>query len=304
MAGAGVDGARGWFAAQAIAGALWWVAVATSPTVRRATLGGLSPGALALPDLLLFVGASAVAATGRRWAAWVALAWTAVVTVGLWGYALVTTEAGWGALAMTAALVGTVAAATTLATGELPRHWVLVGPFTFRPAPERSPRSNLRHSLTQLVVFWTTFFVVLPLLVAWVEDRLGLRWSVLGEAWVARAGSVLLVVFSAVGMWSCVAMAVRGAGTPLPAATARRLVVVGPYRHVRNPMAVAGLAQTVGVGLIVGSWLVPVAALAGATFWDQVIRPQEERDLAARFGDDFARYRAAVRCWVPRLTPW
>jgi protein-S-isoprenylcysteine O-methyltransferase Ste14 len=37
---------------------------------------------------------------------------------------------------------------------------------------------------------------------------------------------------------------------------ANRLVVVGPYRIVRNPMAVAGALQTIGVGLWVGSWAV------------------------------------------------
>ncbi|WCO67745.1 isoprenylcysteine carboxylmethyltransferase family protein [Iamia majanohamensis] len=304
MAASEVDRARAWFAVQAAAGVAWWVGVAVWPALRDATLGGLPAAALAGPDLVLFSGASAAAATGRRWAGWVALAWTAVVTVGLWAHALVTGEAGWGALAMGAALVLTTAAATTLGLGALPRRWFTVGPFSFRPAPARSPRSNLVRSLAQLVVFWTAFFLGLPVVLATVEDRFGLELAALDRRGAQVVGAALLVAFSGLGLWSCLAMSLRGAGTPLPSSTARRLVVVGPYRHVRNPMAVAGVAQSIGVGLLFGSWLVVVCALAGAVVWDQVIRPEEERDLAARFGDDFARYRDAVDCWVPRLSAW
>lgn len=304
MAASELARARAWFAVQAVAGVGWWIGVALSPRLRDATLGGLPAAALAGPDLVLFAGASALAASGRRWAGWVALAWTAAVTVGLWAYALATTEAGWGALAMGAALVLTAAAATTIGLGGLPRRWFTVGPFSFRPAPARSAQANLTRSLAQLVVFWTAFFLGLPVVLAAIEDRFALVWTALDGDLVQVLGAALLVAFSALGIWSCVAMSVRGAGTPLPSSTARRLVVVGPYRHVRNPMAVAGVAQSIGVGLLFGSWLVVVCALAGAVMWDQVIRPEEERDLAVRFGDDFARYRAAVSCWVPRLTPW
>jgi protein-S-isoprenylcysteine O-methyltransferase Ste14 len=300
MAGPEVENARRYLAGQAAAGAGWWIAVFTSDRVRDATLGDLSPAWLVGPDLVLFVGGSALAARGSATWGWVTLAWTTAVTVGLWAYALATGGAGWGALAMTVAVVGTAAAALTLALGRLPTHWITVGPFAFRPAPERAPGSHLRHSLQQLVVFWVTFFVAVPLVLAAVERRIGLRWSALDGPVVRVAGIGLLVVFSGVGIWSCLSMALRGEGTPLPSATAQKLVVVGPYRFVRNPMAVAGLAQTTGVGLVLGAWTVIVIALAGAILWDALIRPQEEHDLAERFGPSFERYCAEVRCWVPR----
>lgn len=295
-----VDDARRYLGVQAVAGVLWWVAVAVSPVVRDATLGDLPPAWLAGPDLVLFAGGSGLAAlrTSTTWA-WVTLAWTAAVTVGLWAYALVTGEAGWGALAMAAALVLTVAAALTLQMGRLPIHWITTGPLSFRTAPERAPASHLRHSLQQLVVFWTAFFVVVPIVLTAAERRLGLRWLALDHLAVVAVGVVLLIVFSGLGLWSCAAMSLRGEGTPLPSAMPRRLVVAGPYRYVRNPMAVAGAAQTIGVGLIARSWLVVVIALAGALTWDALIRPQEEKDMADRFGPDFERYRAVTQCWLP-----
>jgi protein-S-isoprenylcysteine O-methyltransferase Ste14 len=113
-------------------------------------------------------------------------------------------------------------------------------------------------------------------------------------------GAITFLLGSAMGLWSMASMALVGEGTPLPAATARKLVVAGPYRFVRNPMAVAGAVQTVGVGLWLGSWSVLVAAVVGCLIWNQFIRPDEEADLLARFGEPYEAYCAAVRCWLPR----
>lgn len=68
--------------------------------------------------------------------------------------------------------------------------------------------------------------------------------------------------------------------------------------------AVAGLAQGVAVGVFVGSPLVVLYALAGGPVWNAFVRPWEEIDLEQRFGEAYRRYRAAVRCWIPRLTPY
>ena len=60
---------RLYFAAQAAAGSVWWIAVFTSPFVREATLGSIDPVIVAVLDIPLFVFASAAAALGRRDAA-------------------------------------------------------------------------------------------------------------------------------------------------------------------------------------------------------------------------------------------
>jgi protein-S-isoprenylcysteine O-methyltransferase Ste14 len=218
---------------------------------------------------------------------------------------VVAREAGWGAVLMIIATIGTVAATLVLWSGRLPVRWLFLGPFRFRVARDRSRGRHLRDSLIQLVFFWSTFLILLPLALSWVEHRLRLEWSPLQHSGVVRAGPIVFLVTSAFGLWSCVSMAIRGEGTPLPAATARKLVVVGPYRFVRNPMAVAGALQTVGVGLWRGSWMVIASSIAGAMIWNTFIRPEEEADLAARFDDDYEAYRAVVRCWIPvrRKTP-
>lgn len=293
---------RAYFGVQAVAGLAWWIAVFTTPFVREATLGGLDPVLVAVLDLPLFVGASAVAACGVRAAAFVATGWTLIVTGGLAVYATVAGEAGWGVLLMAAASVASVVALSLMVLGRVPTEWMLVGPFRFRRA-DATARTGVHLVATalQIVVFWGTLLGVVPVVIAWLEQRWGL--AVDAPGWLFPIGAVVFALASALGIWSAVAMATRGDGTPLPAATANRLVIAGPYRFVRNPMAVAGITQGVAVGLMLGSWPVVVYAIAGGLFWNFVVRPLEESELEARFGDEFRRYRAAVRCWLPRFGP-
>lgn len=290
---------RAYFAIQAAAGAGWWIAVALSPLVRDLTLGDLDAVLIAVFDIPLFVIASAIAAAGVRWAAWVATVWTLIVTVGLAIYATLTTLAGWGVLVMGAAAGASVLALSLVHWGRIPTEWIIAGPFAFRPAKRGT--NHLVTTIAQLVVFWGFFLVVLPLTLRFLE----LRWAV-GFTFpplVAVVGIIVLVLASALGIWSAVTMAELGEGTPLPSIMANRLVTAGPYGYVRNPMALAGIVQGAAIGLMLSSWVVVVYALIGSILWNYAVRPLEDRDLEARFGDDYRRYRDAVRCWVPRITP-
>ena len=288
--------ARGYFALQALAGTAWWILVATVPDVQRLTLGGLPAGPVAVFDLPLFVGASVVAAFEIRWAACVAAGWTALVTAGMVVYATAVGAAGWGTLAMIAAAICSTIAAVILVRGSFPAHWILLGPLGLREASPRTRADNILATAVQLVVFWGLFLGIFPLVIAWFEQR----WDIAIPIGAHIAGVAVFLAASALGLWSAATMAALGDGTPLPSTTARRLVIAGPYRFVRNPMAVAGIAQGVAVGLIHGSWLVVVWALCGSLVWNSIVRPIEERDLEERFGDDFRAYRDVVSCWVPR----
>jgi protein-S-isoprenylcysteine O-methyltransferase Ste14 len=95
-----------------------------------------------------------------------------------------------------------------------------------------------------------------------------------------------------------------GRGTPLPLDAATRLVVSGIYEHVRNPMAISGIGQGLAVALFLGSPLVAVYALMGATLWQFVFRPLEEADLRKNFGADYENYCRAVRYWIPNRQPF
>jgi protein-S-isoprenylcysteine O-methyltransferase Ste14 len=290
---------RLYFAVQALMGLVWWIGVFTVPLVQELTLGGLDAVIVATLDIPLFVIASALVAIGVRWAVWIAAPWTVLVTVGMVAYATLTGEAGWGAVLMIASAAGSVAAGLLVVLGRLPAEWIIRGPFAFRLAPAGPQRTHVRRTGRQLVLFWGLFLIVFPLVIAFLEQRWQVDIAV--PIAVPILGVGILLAASALGIWSAITMSRLGEGTPLPSATARRLVIAGPYRFVRNPMAVAGIVQGAAVGLILGSWLVVVYAVAGSFVWNELVRPIEEADLAERFGAEYAEYRDRVACWVPRL---
>lgn len=118
------------------------------------------------------------------------------------------------------------------------------------------------------------------------------------------AGIIVFAAGFAMFVW-CVALFARiGRGTLAPWDPTRRLVVVGPYRHVRNPMISAVLTMLGGEALFfhsarIGVWLLIVFAINQTYF---VLL--EEPGLVARFGEEYERYRAAVPRWLPRRRAW
>jgi protein-S-isoprenylcysteine O-methyltransferase Ste14 len=96
-------------------------------------------------------------------------------------------------------------------------------------------------------------------------------------------------------------MSIIGQGTPLPIDCPNQLVVKGPYRFVRNPMALAGIGQGVSIGWYFGSFIIILYALSGAVLWHILVRPEEEKDLAQRFGNSYLEYQQKVKCWIPRF---
>ena len=176
-------------------------------------------------------------------------------------------------------------------------------PRATRIAREAPPGWNLVKTGVQIVFFWGFFLWLVPVLVARVQTAM--NWDgVLGFPSRPWLGAMLFGFAGSTGFWRAGVMAWRGGGTPMPTDAPRKLVISGPYRWVRNPMALAGITQGVAVGLMLGSWSVCAYAICGALMWNAFVRPWEEADLAARFGEEFERYRAAVRCWLPRVRPY
>jgi protein-S-isoprenylcysteine O-methyltransferase Ste14 len=96
----------------------------------------------------------------------------------------------------------------------------------------------------------------------------------------------------------------RADGTPAPPMPTARLVVVGPYRYVRNPMYEAVLAIILGQALLFGSvgTVVWAGLVLGAVL--AFVLLYEEPTLESEYGDEYREYRRNVRGWLPRARPW
>jgi protein-S-isoprenylcysteine O-methyltransferase Ste14 len=119
------------------------------------------------------------------------------------------------------------------------------------------------------------------------------------------AAGIAVAVAGAALMYRTITLFSRvGEGTLAPWDPTSRLVVVGPYRHVRNPMITGVLCVLIGGGLALGSPAILIEAAVffavNATYMPLV----EEPGLARRFGGEYEAYKRNVPRWIPRMRPW
>jgi protein-S-isoprenylcysteine O-methyltransferase Ste14 len=121
--------------------------------------------------------------------------------------------------------------------------------------------------------------------------------------WLAALPSVLGFAVAIRCIWD---FGHTGRGTPAPFAPPQRLVVVGFYRYVRNPMYVGFFAGWIGLWIVFGRANWPVIAGVAAVMLAVVlfVRLYEEPHLRKIFGADYEEYCRNVRRWLPRLRAW
>jgi protein-S-isoprenylcysteine O-methyltransferase Ste14 len=156
--------------------------------------------------------------------------------------------------------------------------------------------------------------LLLPVVVALVVPALLVSWTgALRVGWGAPAPLAAVLVLLGVALlaaglglvaWTVGLFVAGGEGTLAPWDPTRRLVVRGPYRHVRHPMIGGVACILAGEAVLLGSpplalWLAAVVA-ANVVYLPLV----EERGLERRFGAEYAAYRASVPRFLPRPRPW
>jgi protein-S-isoprenylcysteine O-methyltransferase Ste14 len=116
-----------------------------------------------------------------------------------------------------------------------------------------------------------------------------LRWLGVALAW-GSAGVAIAAVRTLGRQWSLEARVLDG----------HRLIVEGPYRHVRHPIYAALLGLCLGTGLNLTSWGVLAAATVLYLAGTRLRTASEERLLRETFGEEYARYAAEVPGLLPR----
>jgi protein-S-isoprenylcysteine O-methyltransferase Ste14 len=165
----------------------------------------------------------------------------------------------------------------------------------FRTGKAKNKYWILFKTLFQTAVFWSFFLFLIPQLILTLESAMG--WNQFSSFDIL--GWLGFFLFGSLGLYSGFIMSWKGIGTPIPFDCANKLVIAGPYKYVRNPMAVSGIGQGVSVGLILGSFSVLIYAFLGAVLWQLFICPWEEKELETRFGRAYLDYKESTFCWIP-----
>ena len=165
-----------------------------------------------------------------------------------------------------------------------------------------APGNHWPTTVAALVVgalFFSLWFWLLP---GWlgfrVETAGGSYWR-----WLAAVPSVLGFAVALRCVWD---FGRTGHGTPAPMAPPQRLVAVGFYRYVRNPMYLGFATGWIGLWVVFGhanpATIAAVTAVAVAVHLFVVF--YEEPTLRKKFGADYLDYCQNVARWWPHVRGW
>ena len=153
-------------------------------------------------------------------------------------------------------------------------------------------------SLVVGVAFLALWFWLLPPLLGFRVDLARIGWR-----WIAAVPSVLGFAVALCCVWD---FGHTGRGTPAPMVPPKKLVAVGLYRYVRNPMYLGFFVGWIGLWILFGRvsanaiWIAATLVIGVALF----VQIYEEPHLRKLFGADYEEYCRNVPRWVPRLRPW
>jgi len=150
-----------------------------------------------------------------------------------------------------------------------------------------------------------TVLLIIPAVILWATGfrigwGLGLPW----DAVIVLAGALLMgsgLYYLSITIWLFISI---GRGTLAPWSPTSKLVVIGPYRHVRNPMISGVLMTLLGESIAFGSIGIFICFLLFFIINHIYFIYSEEPGLARRFGDEYLSYKRNVPRWIPRLRPW
>jgi protein-S-isoprenylcysteine O-methyltransferase Ste14 len=152
------------------------------------------------------------------------------------------------------------------------------------------------------------FLVIAPGFIAGLVPYWISRWQLeppfLGFRPFRVIGVLLMIAATPVLLESFGRFALKGLGTPAPVFPPQHLIVTGFYRYVRNPMYVAVISVVFGQALLLGDLRLLGYSVFVALAMHLFVLAYEEPTLRRSFGIEYENYRANVRRWFPRLTPW
>lgn len=150
------------------------------------------------------------------------------------------------------------------------------------------------------VLFVFLFPYVLARVMPTIDQRLAFPSLYFGILTVLP-GSIFILFGLVYALWSIFAQFFRARGTPLPMMATQKLLITGPFRHCRNPMSFGTIFFYLGVSIVVGSLSALAIVLIFTLLLVVYIKGVEERELEARFGQEYLNYKAKTPFLIPRV---
>jgi protein-S-isoprenylcysteine O-methyltransferase Ste14 len=143
---------------------------------------------------------------------------------------------------------------------------------------------------TYIIVF-LLIWVISPLLGKFIDSFVFDYPKIFADSLLMILAGFLLILPGAIlAGWTIYLFKVKGQGTPNPMLPPKKLIITGPYRFSRNPMALGGLLTLLGEALVYYSPSLSVIAVTyGLIVYLNAIFV-EEPELRKRFGPPYEEY--------------
>ncbi|MEL6751314.1 MAG: isoprenylcysteine carboxylmethyltransferase family protein [Pseudomonadota bacterium] len=132
---------------------------------------------------------------------------------------------------------------------------------------------------------------------AWVFNRIfPFGWDPISPT-LTYAGLILGAIAIGIDVWALLTFR-RHRANIRPDRPATALITDGPFAFSRNPIYLANVLLTAGLGLALNNrWMLLGAALLWFALLDLCIKREEEH-MAAKFGAAWQKYTLKVRRWL------
>ncbi|MFC1500898.1 methyltransferase family protein [Elusimicrobiota bacterium] len=157
-----------------------------------------------------------------------------------------------------------------------------------------SKEKNKFNKIIETISVWLFFLLLLPAPFVLVFNKYFLNSLYIKYSFLTHIFIVCLFIFLGlfIIIWSIISHLKIGKGTSVPNIPPKNLIILGPYKIVRNPIMLGLAIYYCGIGTLFANLSLGIMSfilylLAGG-FYNKFV---EEKELEARFGDDYIEYK-------------
>jgi len=165
---------------------------------------------------------------------------------------------------------------------------------------EYSPKRRVLILILLGVLFVIIIPAILIILPYFIDSSLNIP-RFMFEPVNYSVGVIFIIIGFVFSLWSIYVQFIIGKGTPVPMVPTKKLIIQKPYNYCRNPMSLGTIILCLGIGILIGSYSSILLTIIMSTALLIYIRYIEERELYARFGDAYIKYKEVTPFIIPRL---
>lgn len=147
------------------------------------------------------------------------------------------------------------------------------------------------------------FLLVMPFIFSRLSLRIGplYRYKIIIGDLNNFLGGTIIIIGLVLAIWTVYIQIERGLGTPIPMIPPEKLLINGPYRYCRNPMAFGIYIFYFGICFFLGTLSAFSIVILFIIILNIYIKIGEEPDLEKRFGQAYTEYKKHTPFMIPKI---